>query len=480
MTSHPFVVYFTLVLLIFSSCKKFIDVEPPVTRITGESAFNSDATASAVLTGLYTDISGTTIASPNKFRFLSLYAGLSSDELTLWQGISDNLGVRYYRNSLVSSSALSIGGELWRSCYPYIFICNSAIEGLDKSTLLSPVVKQQLMGEAKFMRALFYFYLVNLYGDCPMPLTTDPGINSNLPRTSVSDIYLQIIADLKEAQNLLSSQYLDASLLKTTAERVRPTKWAATALLARVYLYKGDWANAELEASYVINNSSLYVIEPLNNVFKKNNKEAIWQMQPVRSGYNTEEAWVFIIPATGPTNFFTGNPVYMSSQLLNAFESGDQRKVNGNWVNSITVGANTFFYPYKYKVNTLNSPVTEYLTVLRLGEQYLIRAEARAKQNKISESQSDLNIIRTRAGLLNTTANDQPSLLSAILHERQVELFTEFGHRWLDLKRTGNINTVMSIVTPQKGGTWNSNWALYPIPFSELQAAPQLTQNNGY
>jgi hypothetical protein len=89
-------------------------------------------------------------------------------------------------------------------------------------------------------------------------------------------------------------------------------------------------------------------------------------------------------------------------------------------------------------------------------------------------------MIRARAGLPNTTASDQNSLLTAILQERRVELFTEWGHRWLDLKRTNLIDQVMSSAAIQKGGTWNSNKALFPIPKSEILLDPQLEQNPGF
>jgi len=117
---------------------------------------------------------------------------------------------------------------------------------------------------------------------------------------------------------------------------------------------------------------------------------------------------------------------------------------------------------------------------LRLAEQYLIRAEAMAQQNKIPEAAADLNVIRSRAGLPNTTAATQSAMLAAILQERKAELFTEWGHRWLDLKRTNTVDSVMSVVAPQKGGTWQSIQKYYPIPQSELNADPNLVQTPGY
>jgi hypothetical protein len=258
-------------------------------------------------------------------------------------------------------------------------------------------------------------------------------------------------------------------------ERVRPSKGAATALLARCYLYTGDWVNAEAQASAVVNNASLYSLSTLNNAFLKNSTEAIWQLQPVNSGSNTEDAKVFILPASGPS---ANNPVYISPFLLYSFEAGDQRM--NNWVGSVTAGTDTFYYPYKYKSANYGDLVSEYLMVLRLGEQYLVRAEARAQQGRIKEAQDDLNMIRRRAGLPDTNASNKAALLAAILHERQTELFSEWGHRWLDLKRTGNIDAVMTAVCPQKGGAWRSFQQWYPLPLNDIQRDPNLVQNNGY
>ncbi len=125
-------------------------------------------------------------------------------------------------------------------------------------------------------------------------------------------------------------------------------------------------------------------------------------------------------------------------------------------------------------------PTSEYIMVLRLGEQYLIRAEARAEQNNMSGAIADLNVIRNRAGLFNYTGpSDLQSVLTAILHERQVELFTEWGHRWFDLKRTGSLNSLLGSpgnICQAKGGTWSPDWALLPIALGEIQTNSHLTQ----
>ena len=332
---------------------------------------------------------------------------MSADEFTLWNGISDPAPIAYYQNNL---SALNAGFELWNALYSSssIYACNAAIEGLSASTGLTPAVKQQLLGEAYFMRAFFYFYLVNLYGDVPLLLNTDFKSEALMARAPEAQVYQQIVIDLKSAASLLSSNFVSGSIISNTNQRVRPTKWAAFAMLARTYLYTNDYPNAEVNADSVINNSALFSIDSLNNVFLENSTEAIWQLQPVGSyPTNTEDAFVFIIPSTGFND--PQNPVYLSSNLMNSFEFGDERRQN--WVDSVTMNGSTYYYPYKYKVSDVSAPVTEYLMMLELGEQYLIRAEARANQGNIQGAESDLNVIRTRAGLPNTTAVTQQGLL---------------------------------------------------------------------
>ncbi len=479
-------------MLPLNSCKKWLTVSTTGGAITEISVYSTDATAIAVLNGLYSSMSSSELFQGH--RSITLFAGLSADELTLYSGVTDNTHISYYTNQLASNSLINAGSEHWALLYPFVYRCNAAMEGVVASTLLSPPIKQQLLGEALFLRAFFYSYLVNLFGDVPLALTTDPQANTLLRRAPKKEVYQQIIADLEKAKTLLSDDYLKETLLTSTTERVRPNKWAAAALLARSYLYAEEYAKAEEQATGVINNSDLYGLVALNEVFLKNSKEAIWQIQPTTYGFNTEEGRLFIIPETGPTDatVFNPNPVYLSDFLLQSFEPGDQRGVYGNWVNTVSypisdTEIDTVAFPFKYKVSVspdAASPndMTEYLMVLRLGEQYLIRAEARARQNKISGAQEDLNAIRIRAGLGPTPANDNASLLTAILHERQVELFTELGHRWLDLKRMGQVDAVMSTITPLKanGAPWQSYQQWYPLPFSELGKSPNLMQNTGY
>ena len=464
-------------ILLVNGCKKFIEIDAPITSIATSNVYTSDATAASVMTGLYANFSSLTIDYTNpSFVTMYLYPALSADELTLFN-LNDESYSGFYSNNLTPFSL-----NYWNNLYSAIFVANSAIEGLTNSTSLSSNVKRQLLGEAKFMRAFCYFYLTNLYGDVPLAITSDYRVNSVLRRSPKADVYQHIVEDLKESENLLSDNYLQPDALTAyevgEVQRLRPTMWAAAALLARVFLYIGDNAGAETQATAVINNVSLFGLGALKDVFKMNSSETIWSLQPVFSATNanTGDGALFILPTTGPNTF--PNVVYLNNAVVNSFEIGDQRRAD--WIGTVEADGNTYYFPYKYKIGAEDVTTGEYIVVLRLAEQYLIRAEARVQQNNIAGAQSDLNQIRTRAGLSVTPAGDKKSLLAAIMHERQVELFTEWGHRWFDLKRTNTVDAVMTDIAPGKGGVWSSYKALYPIPQSEINTNPNLVQNTGY
>ena len=214
-----------LFLLFFScSCKKLVNVTAPVTSVNQGNVYANDATAIAALTGIYAYIQQTPFPITGN-QSLSVFGGLSADELTLFNGVSNPTFIAYYKNALAQTTS---GYEYWAPFYQYVYFSNAAIEGLNGTSSLTPAVKTQLLGEAKFLRAFFYFYLVNLFGDVPLVLTTNWQTSSLLPRTPKGQVYLQIIADLKDAQGLLSDGYVALDAIHGTSERVRPNKWAAT------------------------------------------------------------------------------------------------------------------------------------------------------------------------------------------------------------------------------------------------------------
>jgi hypothetical protein len=315
----------------------------------------------------------------------------------------------------------------------------------------------------------------------------------NLARAPQSQVYQQIVQDLKDAQSLLQKDNSAAG--PNSKLRILPNYYAATALLARTYLYMKDYANAAAQASIILNNTAQYGLDPqLNNVFiltgsQSNSIETIWCLQQASTDFLvqncTVEGYTFL-----PNPLNTGfAPYCLTDQLLNAFEPGDQRRVAwvGKTDNSAFGGNNIVaYFPYKYKTGRSNSafmgPINEPYTMLRVAEQYLIRAEAEANgaNGGTAAAIADLNVIRARAGLgplSNSLTSDQ--VIAAVAHERQVELFAEWGHRWMDLKRTGKASSVLSAISGKQ--PWAGDYQLlYPIPPAEIQNDHFLLQNSGY
>ncbi|MBW7941210.1 MAG: RagB/SusD family nutrient uptake outer membrane protein, partial [Candidatus Kuenenia stuttgartiensis] len=164
----------------------------------------------------------------------------------------------------------------------------------------------------------------------------------------------------------------------------------------------------------------------------------------------------------------------LTDQLINAFEASDDRK--NSWVATKAMDGQTYYYPFKYKIGKYGEPLTEYYIVFRLAEQYLIRAECNAHIGKINEARNDVNIIRERAALPATSASTTDELLTIIAKERRIELFTEWGHRWVDLKRTHKATEVLATLKPD----WQPTDTLFPIPSEQILRNPSLTQNEGY
>ncbi|PWV45800.1 RagB/SusD family nutrient uptake outer membrane protein [Chitinophaga sp. S165] len=467
--------------LTLNSCSRLVEVDPPITSTNGENVFNDESTAIAVLTGIYTNMSNSPVATLDGWLTnICLISGLTGDELQPVNAGDITFG-QYFNNDIQAASL-----STWSNIYRMVFIANSAIENLPQSSI-NPKLKNQLIGEAKFVRALCNFYLVNMYGPIPLALSTDYQINRVLPRSSEEQVYNQMIIDLKDAQLSMSDSFVGKDGVSVTSERVRPSKWAATALLARAYLYTKKYTEAEEMSSIVINNSTLFSIVDIDKVFEMNNKEAIWQLQPVGTiadlSANSKEGALFklsVLPT--PSSYL----VKMSAQFAAKFDMRDMRR--SKWIDSIETDGLVYYFPTKYRIGQEPVATKEYSTVLRLAEQYLIRAEARVMLGKIQEGIEDLNTIRRRATdyskpqaeqLPELPLNlDQNDALGAIEDERKSELFTEWGHRWFDLKRTKRIDDVMS----ELKSTWQITDALYPIPEGDLLGNPNLIghQNPGY
>ena len=479
------ILYYILCIAVLSnivSCKKYVQVEDPKDQLVSSSIFVNDATATAAMVGIYSDMNAFNYQFANVIT--TFMCAMSADEFTYASTLAN---FDEFKNNAVTPGN-SYVGIMWSQPYGFIYRANAVIEGATASNTLSSGVKNQLLGEARFVRAFCHFYLVNFFGDVPLILNTDVLKNTNLPRTASKDVYAAVIADLVEAKKLLVAAYPGG------AERTRPNKTAASLLLARAYLYTGNNALAEQEANEVISSSGYSLLNNpdvtnaanMTKAFLKNSSEAVWQLQVVNTanGRNTWEGNT-IVPTAAPFYRLTRGALGLES----GFEPGDKRF--SNWVGSYTTTAFppvTYYYPFKYKVRVgiAGSAPTEYAMVLRFAEAYLIRAEARAQQSNFAGAKADLDIIRSRAGLAPlVTASSLTVAMAQVEQERRVELFAEWGHRWFDLKRWKSTSgaagkTRADDVLSQTKTGWKSTAILFPIPSEAMRTNPNMVQNPGY
>lgn len=449
------------------ACTKLVQIKPPSSTITTGQVFADSADANAAILGIYSNMLNINDVTRG---FGAIYCGMSADELKPFYSEGD----QFSANSITSTNSQI--QAVWSSAYTILYQANASIEGLQSSRGLQTTAATHFIAEARFIRAFINFYLVNLFGDIPYVTGSDYNVNALLARTPKSQVYDSIISDLKFARINLPDDYSYSA-----EERVRVNRACASAVLARVYLYLGDWSNAETYSTEIITNGNYTLASTPDEVFGVNNAEAIlqWKLNPGFGNYNaTYEGMRFV-----PFSIYANPNYYLRPELLNVFEANDLRKTS--WINSTNYGGTEYYYPYKYKVGPGQqdqsgaTPITQYYMVLRVTEQYLIRAEAEANGagDGLLAAVTDLNLIRNRAGLpAYSGAMDQNAVLSAIYRERRVEFFAEWGHRWFDLKRSGMIDTVLKAIKPQ----YQPYMQLFPIPFAELQTDPNLTQNPGY
>jgi hypothetical protein len=465
---------------ILASCEKLVEIPESINAVTTEKVFSNDNNATAALMGVYSQLINSGATLQYSCGLATILGSNSSDDLKgeVGEVISSN------KLTALQADQTVMIPQLWITAYSTgVYGANAVLEGIAGSDALSEPVRNQLTGEAKFIRAFSYFYLTNFFGDVPLVLTTDFNQSATMPRTPKAQVYTQIIDDLKDAQQRLPDNYTINNRL-----RIRVNKWAATAMLARVYLYTGDFTNAAIQAEAVINNNNLFSLpsDP-NVVFATNSREAIWQLQQNNAttiGNATPEGIYFMPPAFIPEGAGVVSGGGLSDQLLAAFETGDKRR--SNWVSYMYVANDTTWIPYKYKTGTHNRVIggalTEHYMVLRLAEQYLIRAEASSKGAGAGRSTAiaDINTIRGRAGIsLLDEAISDTDLQLAIGKEWQTEFFCEWGHRWMNLKRTGRAAAVLSQI-PHKQPWAGDHQLLYPVPGTERMNNPFLSQNKDY
>lgn len=454
--------------LMLGGCDDMLDIDDPTDRLSADAAYSSVDGIKAAEAGLYTE---NFQSNSLYWQLVDLYFPMFSDEVT-----SSLLAswIPYYSNDYGPSTGMM--QTFWLNAYKSIYISNDFLTRIAGTTLIDATTLRAYEGEAKYFRAYCYMLLTGMYGDVPLVLTNDYSVAATLPRAPQADVYAQIEADLKSAQE---------GLRGFGNSKTHITEYAATALLARAYLYEGKWQAAADEASKLIptadggQGEGGFKLEAIGKVFKSSSEEAISQLNS--EGLMGSGRYVGYASIT--SMWLPSGPITLcklTDTLVDDLKADPQDK-RMSWIDSVGTGSRKSYYPCKYKNKSTPSSTDdyEYFVYLRLAEQYLIRAEANARLGNTAAAVADLNVIRQRAGVAALgTSLGQDELLLAIEEERRKELFCEQGHRWFDLARTGRADAVYSRLDYKTG--WKSYKTLMPVPEKEILGNPNLTQNPGY
>lgn len=341
----------------------------------------------------------------------------------------------------------------WAMSYDNINRANSILDKMGSLANIADDTKAQLSAEAYFVRALMYHDLVKYFGDVPIILhpTTDPNAGSTITRAPVTAVYSRILEDLDSA----SARMADSSSTTTASAG------AVRALRARVLFYKGDYVGAEAEAHAVEDDFGYDLAPNYSDLFTASGNSTPEDIFKLIAGVKADQqsylSYDYFAKAVGGTYLLRP-----TSNLLNAYEEQDLR---GQW-NISFAGSRRYGSKYRSITGTENFPV------LRLGEIILIRAEALARTGHLPEAVAEMHKTQARANatLFVLGSHTAQEVIDAIIAERRLELALE-GDRWNDLNRLGITPAVMDIDPTQ---------SLYPIPQSEIDVTPGLTQNPGY
>ncbi len=532
-----YVLHILLFLIIANGCDPAFIERPQLAVQTSENFYKTEADAIKAVTAVYNYFQSYDF-EVHKFEF----GDIASDDAEKG-GESDNdrpfvKDLEYFRSR---SDNLSCRG-MWNVCFSAIYHANNTI------THVSPIVmdkqlKERLLGEVRFIRAHFYFYLINLFGEVPLVVNTLLPNEYHLPKSSKTSIWLQIEQDLMYAR-----EHLPEKSKYSKADLGRITKGAAQSLLANVYLFQKKWADTEQEARAVIV-SGEYALEPefqdLFQIYQTEfGLESILEI-PHRS---TNSGW-------GDENEGTVIPVYCRSRnsggwgfnapthdLLSEFEPGDPRLIhtfvfdgdnfdgeiqNNQFSPSHLCSRKVFLTPSE-RLGYDSSDAPFNMKVIRFAEVLLIHAEAACENGNLQEARISLNKIRQRARhsssidekaifrnvnkhsvskneyvkydfisydfreannnksqlLPDVTETNQESLRQLIRHERRVELAME-NKRFYDIIRWGDSEAHFHQFAAKwktgKGAQFRKNInEIFPIPQDELDLNPRMTQNPGY
>ncbi|WP_207388439.1 RagB/SusD family nutrient uptake outer membrane protein [Gramella sp. KN1008] len=446
-------ILFTIVLFSVLSCSEDILDKEPVSSFSAQGFYKTTSDAQAGVYGIYDAVQST-------FRVNFAYWG---------EGRADAVNTNHSGDPLVlqqNTLSRTINSARWNSIYETISRANYAIKYIPQVT--DGDFGLQLVGQARALRALSYFYAVRIWGD--VPLITEPYESGEqdlfIKRTDKEAVLDQIVADLQFAVENCRESYGGAK------DRILITQGGANALLTKVYMWRKDYQNANETADKVLNNSlySLMSINDWSRIFTTGyTNESIFEI-----GYDeTQTNALRVLYALGSDSDY-----FPSDKFRNSFEDDDLRK---NLIYDISAEQPRKIWKFFGEGFDDESPEpsSNNIVLIRLADIMLLKAEALNKLGETQKALELLNVIRKRAGLSELDEAEAIAMYgdveSAILHERLIELSFE-GHRWFDLVRTGRAIDVMQPIN----GLSDEGNLVWPIHEDALNRNPNLEQNSFY
>jgi len=464
-----YLITFLMSCLCLVSCEKNLELVPITDKVAG-TFFSSEAEIESGVYGVYAQLQ-----SGGLYGLDLIGVGEISGEDSFEEIAANDDGRFGQLDDFSTIPANDLVGDIWQQSYIGIQRANTILGRINDIPYENPTVKTNRIGEMQFIRALLYFNLVRLYGDVPLVVveTENSADFFGQGRTASSEVYEQIEADLLEAIKNLP-------LIKTSG---RPAKGAAQTLLGDVYLTKRNFTAALSQLEAVVNSEKYTLMPSTSQIFgeaNEGNSEILFEVQ-FASGLNGNSEGSSAgsqFRPSGTTANAKGHNL-PSTAFVSSYEANDTRSFD--YVGKAE--GNDFYFSLKYEVSPTgaNDGGSDHM-VIRYADVVLKYAEALNENDQTDNAIVQLNRIRTRAGLLGTTAISKEDVRTAIQQERRFEFIGE-GHRWFDLKRYGTAVTIMNAFFANTGKNIviNENNLILPIPQSQLDTDPDyIKQNLGY
>jgi hypothetical protein len=467
-----------LTILAFTACQSILDKDP-IAILDAGSYFQTEADAVQAMNAAYQPL----VFSSNNNNYYWAFGVVTADE-AITGGDGSRPGITEM-DALTYTPRTDEFNTFWKLQYTGITQCNLVLDNIDAITM-NATRRDQIRGEALFLRSYYYFLLTQVFGDVPLLIKVTPPDELKVPKTPKATVLAQIEADCARAADFLPTTL-------AAADAGRATKGAALALAAKAYLYDKNWEKT-LEFIGKVKALNVYNLMPdYADNFRKstqNNAESVWEIQHTNLQLGVGN---FLNQWWASKKYEGYGFAEATESFVLAFEANDPRR-------KFTVALNNedyFGVVYKNSFSTTKYSVRKYLqakaevtqkadgdinyTAIRYAEVLLWEAEALTELNRVQEAQAPLEIVRARARAQATnpattlpaiTLTDQSAMREAVRHERQVELGFEM-HRFFDLVRWG-------IAAQTLPGFQVGKHEVFPIPQTEIDLNPALVQNNGY